>query len=137
MFDINKHPSRRDLAVFAALLPVMFAIVGAFRFHAGSTGWAVALWVIGFSLGAWTLVVPAARRWLYVGWMYAMFPLAWTVSQLILAGIYFIVATPIALVLRAFRVDPLQRKLDRAADSYWLARERSGERDPERYFRQF
>src|SRR5437879_5841009 len=118
MFDINKHPSRRDLAIFAALLPVVFAIVGAFRFHAGSTGWAVALWVLGFSLGAWTLVMPAARRWLYIGWMYATFPLAWSISQLILAGIYFIVATPIALALRALRIDPLQRKLDREAASY-------------------
>ena len=43
-------------------------------------------------------------------------PIAWTVSHLLAGGVaYFLVATPIALVLRALGRDPMRRSFDRRA----------------------
>ena len=137
MFALNKNPSRRELAVFSALLPVALGVVGTFRFQAGSITWAFALWALGLLFGALAFAVPAARRWLYFAWTYATFPIAWSLSQLILVCIYFMIATPIALLLRALRIDPLQRRIDKAAPTYWIARDHRAESDAERYFRQF
>jgi hypothetical protein len=40
-----------------------------------------------------------------------------------------------ALVMRAVGRDPLARRFDRDAQTYWV--ERGEQRDPARYFRQF
>jgi hypothetical protein len=135
MIEINRNPSRRDLLIFTAILPVFFGIVGGLRWHAGSTDAALVLWSIGAGAFLVALVVPPARRWIYVGWMYVTFPIAWIVSHTILAVMYFLVATPVALLLKLFGRDPMQRKFDKAAKSYWVVREPT--RDTARYFRQF
>jgi hypothetical protein len=135
MIEINKNPSSRDLLVFAAALPVLFAVIGAMRWHAGSADTAKIVWGAGLVLTLLVFAVKSARKWLYVGWMYAAFPLAWTLSHLLLAAAFFLVATPIALLLRALRVDPMRRTFDRTARSYWIVRQTK--RDDARYFRQF
>jgi hypothetical protein len=45
---------------------------------------------------------------------------------------YFLVITPVGLVVRWFH-DPMQRLFDRAAPSYWIPREQP---ERSRYFRQ-
>src|SRR5262245_30677561 len=135
MIQIDKHPSRRDLLIFAALLPIFFGIVGALAWRAQSPRLAAALWAAGAVAALVAFAVPRARRLLYLGWMYASYPIAWAISHLILAAIYFLIATPIAVVLRAIGRDPMLRKFDKAAKSYWVLRNPS--RDAARYFRQF
>ncbi len=133
--QINKNPSRRDLLWFVALLPVVFGVLAALRWRAGSTEAARFLVGTGLVLGATSVLVPPARRWLYVGWMYATYPIAWTVSHLILGVAYFLVATPVAFLLRLFGLDPMQRNFDKVARSYWVRRQPNG--TVSRYFRQF
>jgi hypothetical protein len=135
LVQINKNPSRRDLLVFTLMLPIFFGLVGALRWHAGSTKTATALWSSGIALSLVLFAAPSARRWVYLGWMYVTFPVAWTVSHAILALMYFVVASPVALLLRALGRDPMERKLDKAAKSYWVTREANV--DTKRYFRQF
>ena len=62
-------------------------------------------------------------------------PIGWTVSHLVLAVIYFLILTPIGLVVRWFRPDPLGLKLDRERKTYWVPHDPG--HDPKRYFRQF
>jgi len=74
-------------------------------------------------------------RRLYVGWLLAFLPLGWTVSHLLLAVVYYLVITPIGLVMRLAGRDPLQRKFDRTADTYWIQRKQPD--NSKRYFQQF
>jgi hypothetical protein len=67
--------------------------------------------------------------------MYAAFPIGWVVSHVMLALIYYGVMTPIGLVMRLLGRDPLKRKLDRSADTYWEPREPIA--NSKRYFQQF
>jgi carbamoyltransferase len=135
MIEINRNPSRRDLLVFTAALPILFGLIGALRWHAGSPGAAKIVWVAGAALTMFLLTVPRARRWMYVGWMFAVFPIAWVISHVMLAAAYFLVATPIAIAMRALGSDPMRRTFDRSAESYWIVRD--AKRDDSRYFRQF
>ena len=68
-------------------------------------------------------------------WMYAFFPLSWTVSHLLFAAVFYLVVTPIKLGLTLVGYDPLGRRWDRSADTYW--HEHNPASDPKRYFRQF
>ncbi len=135
MININRNPSRRDLLVFGAGLAVVFGVIGALRWHAGAPATAKAWWIGGFALTLVYFVMPRIRLRLYLGWMYAMYPILWIVSHLLLGAAYFLVATPIAIMLRLFGRDPLLREFDKSASSYWI--ERAPNRDDERYFRQF
>jgi ABC-type uncharacterized transport system permease subunit len=93
------------------------------------------VWVAGVlgALAVWAL--PAFGRRLYVGWMVAAVPVGWTISHLVLGLVYYLVLTPTGLLLRLVGRDPMRRKLDTNATSYWI--EREGHHDPKRAFRQF
>ena len=80
-------------------------------------------------------MAPPVRRWIYVGWIYAAFPIGWTVSHVLIAGIYYLLITPIGLIIRATGRDPLLRKFDRSAPTYWTPHPPPG--DVKRYFRQY
>ena len=136
LLDINRRPKAKELRWFGVLLAGFVVVAGAFaywRFEAPAA--ARVIWVGGASLAAVYAVIPALRRWVYLGWLYAAFPIGWTVSHLLLGATYYLVLTPIGLLVRWTKGDPLGRTLDRSASSYWA--ERRPVRDVRRYFRQF
>lgn len=136
MIKINRNPSRRELIWFGALLPIFFAALGAVaRWIWGAPGVANWIWMTGIAVTVVFAVAPPLRRLLYVGWMYAALPIGWTISHLLLGGIYFFIFTPIGLLMWLFRYDPMHRRFDKQAQSYWIPRDTSTH--AARYFRQF
>jgi hypothetical protein len=93
-----------------------------------------------FALAA---IVVAIIGWLGVNWLapvftaslIAVFPIAWVVSTLLLMVAYYLVLTPIALILRFIGRDALDRRFGTDQDSYWA--EKPMTKNPQRYFRQF
>lgn len=87
-------------------------------------------------LGAMAVLVsPAFGKSLYRGWMFAALPIGWTISHILLGLVYFLVFTPIGLIMRALGKDPMNRRFDPQAPTYWIRRPAPAE--PSRYFRQF
>lgn len=131
---INRQPSVRDLRVFATL---SFAFGAGFAWFAAVRGWG-AVAVLSATVGVAVALVgwwrPRAVRGVYVGACTAAWPVGFVVSHLVLAGIYFLVVTPIGLLLRLAGKDPLQRRFDATRPTYWA--DRGPERPPESYFRQ-
>ena len=56
---------------------------------------------------------------IYILWMRLAFILGWINTRLILFIIFYLVFTPIGIVMRLFSVDLLDRKIDKDKDSYW------------------
>jgi hypothetical protein len=136
LIEINKDPSARELRWFGVMFGAFFALVGAilwWRFDAHAA--ARVVWLVAGAVPVVYYAVPPIRRWLYLGWMYAAFPIGWTVSHLILAIVYYVVLTPIGIILRLAGRDPLQRSFDETATTYWIQRPDSP--GPGRYFKQF
>lgn len=135
MIDLPRNPRRRDLAVFGLLVGPFFAFVGWLVFrHAGRTP-ALAVWGAGALLWLVYLAWPASRRRIWIGWMIAVFPIGWIVSHAILAVVYFLVVTPVGIVLRLTGRDPHRRRIPADEETAWTSR-RAAE-DESRYFRQF
>jgi hypothetical protein len=109
------------------------AIAGALAYRQNAISLAVALWVVGLGLGAFGLLVPTVSRVTYLALAWLTFPVGWLVSHVILALLFFVIVTPVGWLMRRFH-DPMQRRFDRDARSYWVVRE-PPIRD--RYFRQF
>lgn len=89
----------------------------------------------GILVPALGLVSPGLLRIVYLGMIYATLPIGIVVSYVILAATYYLVLTPIGLVLRLCGYDPMQRRFDRKAESYWVPREEDPSAD--HVFRQF
>jgi Saxitoxin biosynthesis operon protein SxtJ len=135
MLEINWNPDARTLRWFAGLQIVFFAVLSyVWREALGTTG-ATVLIAASIVLGAVGLARPAWVRWIYVAWMVAVFPIGWVMSHIILAVIYYVVLTPVALVVRWRKDDPLHREIDPAAATYWT--ERRPDENVTRYFRQY
>ena len=130
----DECPRRRQLlgAVIPSLLTGVFALV---RAGVPSAALVAILLAVGLA-GAIVIWVsePAGKR-LYVGWMSAAMPIGWTISQLLLGAVYYVVITPIGLIMRAVGRDPMRRRFDPQAKSYWI--DHRDVEDMDRYFRQF
>ena len=124
------------MAWFGLLFLAFFGIVGAlarFRFDAPEAArW---IWVAAAGVTAVYYAVPPVRRYVYIGWMCAAYPIGWTVSHVLLAIVFYGVITPIGLALRTFGGDPMRRRFEPGSESYWTPH--AGGKDVRRYFRQF
>ena len=78
---------------------------------------------------------PSLQRPLYRGWMFSVMPIGWIVSHLLLSVIYYLLLTPIGLIMKAVGYDPMRRKLEPNQETYWVNRQKS--EDPQRYFKQY
>jgi hypothetical protein len=93
-----------------------------------------AVWFGGGALTAIYFVLPPLRKPIFLGWTYLTFPIGFVLSHVILGFVYYVVFTLMGLVMRLVGYDPMQRKLDPAAKSYWVAHDPGA--SIERYFRQ-
>lgn len=133
--DIPRHPSERTLRQFAGLCLVFLAAAGAWQAWAHErTTLAAVLIGLGVALGVVGLVRPRAIRWVFVGSMFATFPIGWCISNLVLAVIYFGLFTPLACCFRLARRDELILKQP-GGDTYWLPH--APPSSLKSYFRQF
>ena len=136
MIPINKNPSRQELRQFGGIWMVFFSGVAAVVWYrTGDLNLAIWVWVSAIGVGAAGFAYLPLMRMIYLGMSYLAFPIGWTVSHLLLASIYYLILSPIALVLRITGRDSLERRLDRSATSYWTPHPESEEQS--RYFRQF
>jgi len=93
------------------------------------------VWTLGAVLTLIYHALRPLRRPLYLGWMYLLFPIGWVMSHLVLAFVYYLIITPIGLPLRALGRDPMQRRFEPDAISYWVPHR--AEQDLSQYFHQF
>lgn len=137
MIEINWHPSTRQLRQFAAIwLPGFLAGLGGLLLYRTGNMWlAAGVWLPALLVGLIGYAVPAVIRPVFVVWMCAAYPIGWTISHLILAAAYYLVITPTGLIMRLLGRDPMCRKFDHRAETYWVSRMPS--EGTARYFRQF
>lgn len=136
MLDVNWNPSRRELRQFGWLCLLFGALIGAIVAYR-SSAWnaAVVIWAVGSVAAILGMTKPALLKPIFVGWVAAAYPIGWIVSNLVLAATFYLVVTPIGLLMRLIGRDPLGRRRHGSPGSYWVPHEPS--RDPASYFRQF
>ncbi len=135
LIRIDIHPSRRQLTVFGAGWLVLFGALSAAAWGAGSHGMALALGIVAAAVPAAGALVPHLMRIVYVATAYLTMPVGLVLSFVVLASVYYLVLTPIGLTMRLFGRDPMERRFDRQAETYWTPRREA--RGAGRYFQQF
>lgn len=70
-----------------------------------------------------SLLFPLWLRPVYAAWMRLARVLGWVNTHLLLALLFYTLFTLVGLVLRLLRRDPLARRWDVGAQTYWSARQ--------------
>jgi hypothetical protein len=134
--DIPFDPPRATLRQFAGLWLVFFGGLALWQgLVRGQIGLAAICAVLALTIGPLGLLRPGWVRPIYVGWMVLAFPIGWTVSQVMLALMFYGLFTPIGLVFRLLGRDALQRARRPGVESYWTPKPAPA--GPKSYFRQF
>jgi hypothetical protein len=135
LIEINRNPSPRELRWFGAIVLAVFGVLGGVVWwQLGSPLTAQLLWGVGLAGALLFYAVRQLRLSMYLAWMTLVAPIGWVVSHLALALVFYGVVTPIALCMRLFGRDKLERRFDRPAASYWVSHDPGGE--VRRYLRQ-
>jgi hypothetical protein len=124
------------LRQFAALWLLFF---GAFALYdvlasPAPTRRALVLGLVAVGIGFPGLLKPAAIRPVFSGAMALAIPVGWLVSHVILAGLFYLLFAPIAIVFRVIGRDALKRRSEPASATYWV--DRAPASDIGRYLRQ-
>ncbi len=136
LIRINHNPSRRELTLFGLIWLVFFGIIGLIVLRGSQSAMpAAVLWALAVVVPAVGQLLPGFMRIVYVSMAYAAFPIGFVVSCTILAMVYYLIMTPIGLMMRLFGHDPMTHRFEPDAQTYWLPHEQDD--DVNRYFRQF
>ena len=81
-------------------------------------------WSLGVSAAFFvvTFVKPAILRPLNIVWFKFGMLLARIIQPIVMAALFFLVVTPIGLLMRLFGKDPLRKKMGPEIPSYWQDR---------------
>ncbi|MFX0145267.1 MAG: SxtJ family membrane protein [Candidatus Hodarchaeota archaeon] len=120
---INSNSGEKELRTFAFTLSCALGFLGGLvLWRKGEMG--SLLWVIGMVILSMGLLKPRLLGPIHKGWMGMSFLIGFFMTHLILALMYYLVFTPVALVMRILGKDPLRPNYDRNAKSYWKRRPR-------------
>ncbi len=134
--DISFAPPSRTLRQFAGMWTLFFGGLACWQgLVRDNTTVAWILAGLALAVGPLGLIKPQAIRLVFVGAMLLAFPIGWLVSRVILALIFYGLITPVGLVLRLTRRDPLCRGYRPDLESYWQPKPMPT--DVRSYFRQF
>lgn len=112
----------KDLRQFGMVLAGILIVFGAIHFIKHRmifTQWFCGVGLIVLCLG---LLVPRMLKNVYTVFLKVAHAIGWFNTRGILIMIYFLLVTPIAIVMKIFGKDPLNRKIDKNALTYWVKR---------------
>lgn len=121
MIAIDWNPDRASLRRFGRsmlIFGLLFAVWFLFKKQLGTA------WTFGIG-GAFCFLssqfVPAVARMVYGFWMAIAWLLGQIITPIIMGALYYLVITPIGLVLRLTGHDRLRLKTPADATTYWTA----------------
>ncbi|HEX9973430.1 MAG TPA: SxtJ family membrane protein [bacterium] len=128
--------TRKQLRTFGMALTVFLGVIGLIQFLKGNEPTNFWFWGAAALILVTTLSVPILINPIYRAAMFIAHILGWINTRIILGLLYYFLFTPIALVMRLMGRDPLHRKLDKQAKTYWKVRDKIPFSE-EHYLRQF
>jgi hypothetical protein len=136
MLDADHNPSENELRWLGLSLGGMLTVLGfivARVAHYPAARWIGAAGSV--ALVASYYLLPATRRPIVAAWRRVQRPIAFIGWQAAMLVVFYLIVTPIGLIMRRLGRDALGLGFDSARPSYWQARPVAPE--VERYFRQF
>jgi hypothetical protein len=120
---------------FGLVFAGLFALLGTLSLYRGGTGWyycfPLAALIVMLAYAAPGMLAPLNRLWAKFGHLLHML-----ISPLLLGVVFYLCIVPIGWLMRLSGKDPMRRKFEPAAKSYWIVRTPPGP-SPETFKNQF
>ena len=114
----KKKKTNKELRIFGLTMTIAFAVLGLIFIWRDFTGWIVLFCISGFFLLT-GLALPFILRPIEWLWMKVAHVIGIVMTYVLLTLTYYFIITPIGLLMRLFGRDPMKRKFDKNAGSYW------------------
>ena len=137
MFDEIKHikTGKKDLKSFGVTIGIILLLIAGFLFYKDKESFQIFLYIAGAFIGFGS-IIPIILKPIYIVWMVFAVILGWFMTRVILSLLFYVIITPIGLVLRIFGKDFLDLKKQAVQRSYWNQRDRNFEKN-QNYEKQF
>ena len=119
-------PTRRELRSFAGTVGGALVLLGALATYRGVSGGGTVLVLLGLSLAIAGLFVPERLGPAYRSWMVLALAISRVTTPLLMGIIFFVVLTPIGLLMRLLGRWTLKRPP--SAATFWVDRPPGGRR---------
>jgi hypothetical protein len=139
--DVNWNPGRAEKRKFAVSLIIGFPAIAIFLSIVGRltahTWKPFFFWlgIVGLTAGIVLWLLPIIARPFYAVWYFIACCMGFIMGNVLFSVFYFLVLTPLGLLMRMAGRDPLKKKFDRKTSTYWEDAEKVV--DLNRYYRQF
>ena len=110
----------REGRKFGLLVGGTFLLFGTISHWRGHTTAPLVMWTLGGFLAAGGLLIPGKLGPVYRGWMRLGHALSKVTTPIFMGLIYYVVFTPVGVLMRLFGRHPLKHKA--TAESYWVGR---------------
>ncbi|MDP8299959.1 MAG: SxtJ family membrane protein [Candidatus Tantalella remota] len=120
--EMKKEVTKKDLRQFGIVLGLILGVFGGIHLLKGHTH--ASPWFLGFSGAALFtgIFAPAILKPVFIVFTKVAHAIGWFNTRVILILVYYLIVTPIGLIMKLFRKDPLNRSLDKEAETYWVKR---------------
>lgn len=124
-FGRDDHVKTGSEKSFGIVFAVLFTALGLWPLiDSGSVRvWALVAAIVFLGAG---LFIPAVLRPLNLLWFRLGMALAKIMNPIIMGLLFYLTITPMALLMRLFGKDPLHRRFEPQAKSYWVVRDPAG-----------
>ncbi|VAX18300.1 hypothetical protein MNBD_NITROSPINAE02-1059 [hydrothermal vent metagenome] len=131
---MNVGESKKELRTTWIGFAVIFGVIGSLLLWKERESFVYFYGLSGF-FGFFAAVRPMALLPFYRLWIKFAGAMAWFNTRLLLFLMFFFIMTPMGLAMRLFGKDPMERKLDPEAKTYW--KKRKHHNDITRYDKQY
>ena len=129
--ELDRKGLREFGLLTGGILAALFGLCFPWLFDRPFPSWP---WALGAVLVLWALVAPATMKGFYRLWMRFSLLLSRVTTPVIMSVVFFVVITPVALILRAMGRDSMTRRFDLAAKSYRIPARKPPKSSMERPF---
>ena len=111
---------------FGLVFAAAFTVIAFFPLlHGGHVRiWSIVVAAIFLAIA---LVYPRVLRPLNLLWFKFGILLGKVIAPIVISAVFFVIVTPMALIMRLMGKDPLSRKRNPGADTYWTARDKQAD----------
>ena len=118
----NIKGTARDWLNFGAGAGIVIVAVAGIKFWKSDEEFWLYLTLAGAGVMAVAVLLPGIFRFYYRIWMIMALLIGWVMTRVLLTASFFLVLTPVALLLRITGKRVLALTSDSSADSYWEKR---------------
>ena len=106
----NIKKSKRDIKNFGITIGVILLIISAILFYYNNLFYQNIL-IVAIAFIGLGILFPTLLKPLYVGWMIFAVILGWIMTRVILSGVFYLIMTPIGLIVKLLGKDFLALKI--------------------------